>query len=171
MSEEDLPDYVKKRVLILGVGNVLFGDDGFGPAAADYLQKDCEIPDDIYVMDIGISTGDMLFNITLSQRKPEKIIIIDAVDMRKEPGTLFQLSLDELPESKLTEFSTHFFPARSLLETLRDDMGVDIIILACQAGRVPDEVSPGLSEVLTNALPKAAEMALKLAKSSKKETS
>jgi len=171
MSEEDLPDYVKKRVLILGVGNVLFGDDGFGPAAADYLQKNYKIPDDTYVMDIGISAGDMLFNIALSQRKPEKIIIIDAVNMQKEPGTLFPMSVDELPDSKLADFSTHFFPAKALLKTLRDEMGIDIIILACQANRVPDVVSPGLSEVATNALPKAAEMALKLAKSLEKETS
>ena len=171
MSEEDLPDYVKKRVLILGVGNVLFGDDGFGPAAADYLQKNCKIPDDTYVMDIGISAGDMLFNIALSQRRPEKIIIIDAVDVQKEPGTLFSMSIDELPDSRLADFSTHFFPAKALLKTLRDEMGVDIVILACQANRVPDVVNPGLSEVVTDAMPKAAEMALNLAKMPRKESS
>lgn len=171
MTEEALPDYVKKRVLVLGVGNILFGDDGFGPAAADYIQKNCKIPDDTYVMDIGISAGDILFNIALSQQKPQKIIILDAVDMKKKPGTLFSLSIDELPASRLADFSTHFFPATALLKTLRDEMSVDIIILACQAKRVPDIVSPGLSEVVTDALPKAAEMALKLAKGLGEETS
>ena len=77
MSEEVVPDYAKKRVLILGVGNVLFGDDSFGPAAVDYLLQNYKIPDDVYVMDVGIGAGDVLF-IALSQKKPEKIIILDA---------------------------------------------------------------------------------------------
>jgi len=162
MSHEALLDYVKKRVLILGVGNVLFGDDGFGPAAADYLQKNCIIPDDTYVMDAGISAGDILFNVALSPKKPQKIIIIDAVNMKKKPGTLFTLSIDDLPANKLTDFSTHVFPATNLLKELRDQMNVDIIILACQTRHVPNDVSPGLSDIMKKAVPKAAEMALKL---------
>jgi coenzyme F420 hydrogenase subunit delta len=168
VSEEVVPEYARKRVLILGVGNVLFGDDGFGPAAADYLQKNCTIPDDVYVMDVGISAGDVLFNVALSQKKPQKIIIIDAVNMKKKPGTLFTLSIDDLPANKLADFSTHVFPATSLLKELRVQMNIDIIILACQAKRVPDDVSLGLSHVVKKALPKAAEMALKLARKNSK---
>jgi coenzyme F420 hydrogenase subunit delta len=171
VSEEVVPEYARKRVLILGVGNVLFGDDGFGPAAADYLQKNCTIPDDTYVMDAGISAGDLLFNVALSPKKPQKIIILDAVNMKKKPGTLFPLSIDELPENKLTDFSMHLFPATALLETLRNQMGIDVTILACQAKRVPNEVSPGLSDIVKKALPKAAELALKLAGSTGKHSS
>jgi len=162
-SEEIVPEYVKKRVLILGVGNVLFGDDGFGPAVADYLLKNCKIPDDVYVMDVGIGAGDVLFNIALSQEKPEKIIVLDAVDVKRKPGEIFELSIDELPANKITDFSTHLFPSTNLLKELRDQMNIDIVILACQAERMPDAVSPGLSNSVKKALPKAAELALKLA--------
>ena len=169
MSEESLPEYVKKRVLILGVGNVLFGDDGFGPAAADYLSKNCHVPDDVHVMDVGIGAGDILFTVGLSPKKPERIIILDAVDLKKKPGKIFQLSIDDLPENKLTDFSLHLFPSANLLKELKDRMGVDIVILACQAEHIPDSVSMGLSESVKKALPKAAQMALKLAQAFESE--
>ena len=162
-SEEIAPEYVKKRVLILGVGNILFGDDGFGPAVADHLLKNYRIPDDVYVMDVGIGAGDVLFTVGLSQEKPKKIIVLDAVDMKRKPGEIFELSIDDLPANKITDFSLHLFPATNLLKELRDQMGVDIVILACQAERTPDSVSIGLSDSVKQALPKAAEMALKLA--------
>ncbi len=159
-----MPEYTKKRVLILGAGNVLFGDDGFGPAVVEYWQSNLEIPEDVYIMDVGTGSGDILFNVALSPTKPEKIIVLDAVDMNKKPGEVFQLSLDELPANKLSDFSMHFFPSANLLKELRDQMNIDIIIIACQAERMPDSVSTGLSDSVKQALPKAVELALKLAK-------
>lgn len=158
-----MPEYARKRVLILGVGNVLFGDDGFGPSAVEYMQNNCEIPEEVYTMDVGTGSGDILFNVALSQTKPEKIIILDAVDMKKKPGEIFQLSVDELPANKLSDFSMHFFPSANLLKELRDQMNVNIIIVACQAERMPDSVSPGLSDSVKQALPKAVELVLELA--------
>jgi coenzyme F420 hydrogenase subunit delta len=170
LSDKDLPEYASKRILILGVGNILFGDDGFGPAGADYILSNCRIPDDVYVMDVGIGAGDILFNIALSPKKPRKIIILDAVKMGKKPGTVFQLSIDDLPPSKLTDFSTHFFPATSILKDLRDQMGIGMVIVACQAKKVTKAVSQGLSDEVKKALPKAACMALELAKEVKGKT-
>jgi len=161
-----VPEYVKKRVLILGVGNVLFGDDGFGPAVVDYLLKNYKIPDDVYVMDVGIGAGDVLFTVALSQEKLEKIIVLDAVDMKRKPAEIFELSIDDLPANKITDFSMHLFPSTNLLRELSDQMGIEVIILACQAERIPDAVSTGLSDSVKRVLPKAAGMALKLAKKS-----
>lgn len=159
-----MPEYVKKRVLILGVGNVLFGDDGFGPAAADYLINNCTVPDDVHVMDVGMGAGDVLFTVGLSKRRPKKIIVLDAVDVKRKPGEIFELSIDDLPANKAADFSMHFFPSANLLKELRDNMSVEIVILACQAERIPDAVNPGLSDSVKRALPKAAEKALELAK-------
>ena len=158
-----MPEYIKKRVLILGVGNILFGDDGFGPAAVDYLLQNYKIPDDVYAMDVGIGAGDVLLTVNLSQEKPKKIIVFDAVDVKRKAGEVFELPVEDLPANKVTDFSLHMFPATNLLKELRDYKGVDIAILACQAERIPDVVKPGLSDSVKQALPKAAEMALKLA--------
>ena len=159
-----MPEYARKRVLILGVGNVLFGDDGFGPSAAEYMLNNCHIPEDTYVMDVGTGSGDILFNVALSQTKPERIIILDAVDMKKKPGKVFQLSIDQLPVNKLSDFSMHFFPSANLLKELRDQMSINITIVACQAENMPDSVSTGLSESVKKAVPEAAEFALRLAR-------
>lgn len=163
MSEEILPEYVKKRILILGVGNILFGDDGFGPSTADYLLKNCKIPEEVYVIDVGIGAGDVLFTVALSPKKPEKIIVLDAVDVKRKPGEVFELSIDNLPANKITDFSMHLFPSANLLKELRDQMGIEVVILACQAERIPDAVSLGLSDSVRQALPKAAAIALELA--------
>jgi coenzyme F420 hydrogenase subunit delta len=170
MSKDVVPEYAAKRVLILGVGNVLFGDDGFGSAAAEYLQKNRKIPNDVYIMDVGTGAGDILFNIALSTTKPQEIIILDSVDMKRKPGEVFQLSLDELPADRMSDFSMHFFPSPNVLKELRDQMSIKVIIVACQAERMPDSVSPGLSDAVQKALPKAAEIVLELARKAKVET-
>ena len=41
----DLPEHLEKPILIFGCGNVLFGDDGFGPAVTDALMANYDIPD------------------------------------------------------------------------------------------------------------------------------
>jgi len=165
MATEVAPEYLKKRILILGVGNTLFGDDGFGPATVEYMLKNCKIPDDLCVMDAGISAGELLFTIALSQKRPEKIIVIDAVDANKKPGEIFEILIEDLPENKIGDFSLHLFPSTNLLKEIRDQLGVKVTILACQAGEIPKLVSPGLSKPVQKSIPKAAKIALQLAES------
>jgi hydrogenase maturation protease len=50
-----ISEMLNKRVLVLGVGNVLFGDDGFGPAVANALADQCVLPADVLVADVGTS--------------------------------------------------------------------------------------------------------------------
>ena len=50
---EYIPEIYRKHVLILGCGNILFGDDGFGPAVCEYLKTHFEIPEDIGAEDCG----------------------------------------------------------------------------------------------------------------------
>lgn len=163
MSQEAVPEYVKSRVLILGVGNVLFGDDGFGSATATYLQKNHKIPEDVYVMDVGTGANRLLLIIALSEKTPKKLIILDAVDVGRKPGEIFEASIGDLVRKRVDDFSSHLFPTARLLQELQDK-GVNITILACQIEKVPEVVSIGLSDSVKRAVPKAAKIALKLAK-------
>jgi len=164
MSNEDKPEYVRKRALILGCGNILFGDDGFGPATVEYIERKYEIPYDVHIMDVGTGASEVLFVLTLSEVTPEKIIILDAVDMKRKPGEIFKIRIEELQESRISESSPHLFPATNTLKELRDSRGVNITILACQVKTIPDLVKPGLSDQVRKSIPKAAETALELAK-------
>jgi len=145
---EDRPDYCDKSVIIFGCGNILFGDDGFGPAVAEELERKYTTPEDVCVINAGTSVREFLFNIALYEKKPGKIIIVDAVDVGKLPGEIFELDLDDLPEYKIDDFSMHQIPTSNLLRELKDICGVDVRILSCQVENIPELVEPGLSETL-----------------------
>jgi coenzyme F420 hydrogenase subunit delta len=141
-------EYREKSIIIFGCGNILFGDDGLGPEVAEQLEREYDIPEHIAVINAGNSIREFLFNIALDEKKPEKIIIVDAMDVGKEPGEIFEIGLDDLPENKIDDFSMHQIPTSNLLRELRDFCGVDVRILSCQVEKIPEEVEPGLSDTL-----------------------
>jgi coenzyme F420 hydrogenase subunit delta len=149
MNGEDylLPDYCTKRILILGCGNRLFGDDGFGPAVIDHLCSHYEIPDDVYVMDVGTGVRKLLFTLALSERLPEEILIIDAVDKGRAPGELFEIPLEEIPLQKADDFSLHQAPTSNLAKELKN-RGVNVRVLVCQTAQAGPEITVGLSPAL-----------------------
>ena len=153
-------DYLVKETLILGCGNILFGDDGFGPEVVKYLQDHFEIPSDVCLINAGLSVRDLLFTITLSDTKPKRIIIVDAVDIGRRPGDTFELDLSELPETKIDDFSMHQIPTSNLLKELKIFCGIDIFIISTQIQNIPKEVSPGLSQAVQDSIPRACDKIL-----------
>jgi coenzyme F420 hydrogenase subunit delta len=153
-----IEELFSKPILIFGCGNVLFGDDGFGPLVIEHLQKHFPLPSSVGAFDVGTSIGDILFDFLLSPRRPSHIFIVDAVSApNRAPGELFELEIQELPASKSVDFSLHQFPSVNLLLELRDDAGIQVQILAVQASRIPDAVEPGLSPAVEAAVPGACE--------------
>ncbi len=150
-------EWYDKSVLILGCGNILIGDDGFGPAVAQRLRGNFTIPADVCVFDAGTSVREILFDTVLSEKKPSKIVIVDAMDCAREPGELFMLDIDSLPEIKIDDFSMHQIPTSNLLRELRDHCGIEIIVIACQVANACDSVNPGLSTLVEAAVKPAAE--------------
>ena len=161
----DIPD---KKILVLGCGNILFGDDGFGPRVAEELLKNDHLPEDVGVIIAGTSVRTILFDIILSDKKPEKIIIIDAVDAGKIPGEIFELSIERIPEKKMDDFSMHQLPTSNLLKELKELCKVEVMIIACQVANIPSEVSTVLSDKLMEAIPKASKKVYELVKENRK---
>jgi len=157
VSTECFPEYCCKPILVLGCGNILMGDDGFGPAVSEYLLKCDALPDKVCVLAAGTSSRELLFNIALSGKRPEIIIIIDAMECSKEPGAVVELSLDDIPENKTDDFSFHQVPTSNLLRELRDLCNVEVILIVLQPFYIPEEVNPGLSPAAKNAVKKAAD--------------
>ncbi|MHC4113358.1 MAG: hydrogenase maturation protease [Planctomycetota bacterium] len=152
------PEWYDKSILILGCGNILFGDDGFGPAVAQHLQDNFTIPSDVCVFDAGTSVRNILFDTMLSDKKPSKIVIVDAMDLDREPGEIFAIELDSYPKIKLDDFSLHQVPTSNLLRELRDFCNIEVIVTACQVSSIPESVKPGLSDTVKAAVKRAAEM-------------
>lgn len=140
-----LPAYCRARVLILGVGNILFGDDGFGPTVAETLAREYTIPDDIYVMDVGTGVRKLLFTLALSDTHPEEILILDAIDGGHGDGQVSEIPVEELPTTKVDDFSLHQVPTSNMLRELQDSCGVKVTVVACDVGVVPQVIRVGLS--------------------------
>ena len=149
-----IPEYYQKSTLILGCGNILLGDDGFGPAVIDYLEEHCRVPGHVAILDVGTGVRKILFNIILADKKPESIIIIDALDCNKEPGEIFTVSIEDIPEKKIHDFSVHQMPTLNMLKELRDLCQVDVVVLAAQTESIPETVQSGLSKKLQETVPK-----------------
>jgi len=157
IGQTDLPEYCQKPTLILGCGNLLFGDDGFGCALVEYVEFHQCVPDDVCILDVGTGVRNLLFTLCLSPARPSRLLIVDAVDAGRLPGELFELDPADIPPIKLDDFSMHQIPTSNLLRELQQSCAVEVRILACQTGALPKEVSPGLSPPVEAALPFAAE--------------
>jgi coenzyme F420 hydrogenase subunit delta len=146
-----------KSVLVCGCGNVLFGDDGFGPAVVEYLQANYDLPPEVLVQDVGTSIREILFDLALADAKPRLLIIVDAVDHPgRTPGEVFEISAADLPTQKVADFSLHQFPTVNLLQELQEGTALQVHIVVAQVSHIPEAVQPGLSEAVARAVPVAA---------------
>jgi hydrogenase maturation protease len=75
------------RILVLGVGNLLLGDEGVGIHAVRRLGEQ-SLPPHVDLLDGGTAGVDLLGFMS----GYEKVVIIDAVDAGEEPGTIFRFT-------------------------------------------------------------------------------
>jgi coenzyme F420 hydrogenase subunit delta len=172
LIDDILPDHCAKDVVVLCCGNVLFGDDGFGPAVAEGLNAAGDIPDWAVVIDAGTAVRELLFDMILSERRPRVVVVVDAVDLRvnagdlrvdgvdpnREPGEVFEIPLGDIPRVQISEFSLHQAPTSNLLQELEEVADVRVAVIACQVEGVPEEMSEEISSAVTTAIGQAAEL-------------
>jgi coenzyme F420 hydrogenase subunit delta len=154
---EYAPEYYKKETLILGVGNILFGDDGFGPAVADYLNEHYRASANTAILDVGTSVRQILFNLIVAEKKPKRVVIVDALQCGRTPGEVFKVSIEEIPEKKVNDFSLHMVPTLNMLKELRDLCNVEVVVLAAQPENIPDLVSGDMTETMKKAVIEAGD--------------
>jgi coenzyme F420 hydrogenase subunit delta len=148
----------EKSVLIFGCGNILWGDDGFGPAVIEHLNRHYSLPVDVLALDVGTSIRDILFDLILSEKKPRQLIVVDAVGYPdRQPGEVFEIPVEGIPETKVSDFSLHQFPTVNMLQELKEHSGMQVRIIVAQTRDIPEEVQPGLSEPVQAAVTVACE--------------
>ncbi len=158
---EGLPEYCKAGVLVLGCGNPLMGDDGFGPAVAENLLAG-PILAGICVINAGTGSRGIIFNMVTGPCRPKAILIVDALEAGKPPGELFWVDIESLSLEKAEDFSLHMTPASNMLLQLKQ-MGVEIRVLACEPRDLPEMMTEGLSPGVAAAVGPAARMVLRAA--------
>jgi hydrogenase maturation protease len=91
------------EVLILGLGNTILTDEGLGVKAMERLIKKYEWPDNVTFLDGGVMGLDLLPYL----EGAEALLILDAVEIGKPPGTLARLEGDEIPTVVALKMSMH----------------------------------------------------------------
>jgi len=160
VTEQVAPEHCTCDALVLGCGNRLFGDDGFGPAVARRLREMPDLPPGLCVIDAGTSVRVVLFDVLLGPIRPRKVVVVDAVDMGRSPGEVWCIDADDLPAIKRDDFSMHQVPTSNMLRELSALGGVDVTCVVGQASGFPDQVHPVLSDVVRDAVDRAAETVL-----------
>ena len=105
------PQSSRPDITVLGIGNILLTDEGFGVRVIEKLYETYEFPDNVAIVDGGVLGINLLGVIAEAQH----LIVVDAVKNKQPPGTLYRLEKDELPERILLKNSLH---QTDFLETL-----------------------------------------------------
>jgi len=136
VSNEPAQDPAQKaiEVLILGLGNVLLGDDGLGAAAIASIERDYRIPPGVRLADggtLGLSLLDYL-------AESNNVILVDAVRADAPPGTLIRLDGSDVMDAVRDRLSPHQVGVADLLDAARliDRYPATVTLL----GLVPDTI-------------------------------
>jgi len=101
-----------KKIGILGIGNLLIGDEGFGVHTVKYLEDNYLFPENVVIVDAG--TAGIYMSPYLEECDP--VFVIDVVDIDAEPGSMHTFKLEDVRAGK---FSTRMSPHQlGLLEII-----------------------------------------------------
>ncbi len=139
-----------KHTLMLGVGNLLYGDDAVGVIAVQRLQERDDLPPEVDVMDGGTAG----FGLIPVMAEYQRVILIDAVPMEAPPGTIRRFTWDEVrpitQERTLSLHQSGLTDALVLADTLKS-LPPEVVIYGVQPHNTGwDEP---LSTAVQNALP------------------
>jgi hydrogenase maturation protease len=144
-----MSDSERHGLLILGLGNVLCGDDGLGAAAVTRLARERRCPPGVCVEDGG-TLGLSLMPLV---ETADDVILVDAVRADAAPGTLVRLEGADVPAAALERLSVHQVGVADLLGALawRGHLPRRLVLL----GLVPHTIELGLgrSPAVEAALP------------------
>jgi len=103
-----------KRVVVLGVGNILLSDEGMGVHAVNALEQRYDLPPDVEVIDGGTSAMDCLDQIA----ECHLLVIADCMRSGAAPGVLKRIAGDDLQAFFRTKISPHQVGVCDVLATL-----------------------------------------------------
>lgn len=110
-------DTTANQVVILGIGCLLFSDEGFGVRVAQRIQEQYRFPDTVSIVDGGVLGLNLLGVIS----EADHLIVIDAIRNNGQPGDMYRLAGEAIPERVRAKNSLHqvdFLEALTLCQAL-----------------------------------------------------
>ncbi|MDR0673254.1 MAG: HyaD/HybD family hydrogenase maturation endopeptidase [Zoogloeaceae bacterium] len=146
------------RVLVLGIGNLLWADEGFGVRCVEALHQEWRFPAEVCLMDGGTQGLYLLPHVQAARN----LLVFDAVDYGDAPGTLRVVTDEAVPR---------FVGAKKM--SLHQTGFQEVLAAAALTGRLPsaltligvqpealEDYGGSLSSVVRKKLPEALEAAL-----------
>ncbi|MCX5679431.1 MAG: hydrogenase maturation protease [Candidatus Omnitrophica bacterium] len=115
---------LKGKLAIVGIGNIIRGDDGLGPKLIEILKGRGGLPG-ASLFDCGTAPENYIFPILSTSC--DTLMLVDAADIGKQPGAVAVFDLDKISR---VSFSTHNPSPRlftDLLKTGKEDMNIFVI--------------------------------------------
>lgn len=143
------------NILILGIGNLLWADEGFGVRAVEHMHRHYAFPDNVRLIDGGTQGIYLVQNV----READVLIVFDAVDYGLEPGTMKRVEGDEVPKfmgaKKISLHQTGFQEVLMMAEMMGEPpahqllIGVQPVELEDYGGslcpQVRDKIEPAIA--------------------------
>ncbi len=102
-------------LLVLGLGNLLCGDDGAGVVAVERLQKEWDAPEGTIVLD----GGTLGLSLLPYMRQARRVILVDAVAADAPVGSLVRVTGDDVGPAAAHRLSPHQVGVADLLDGAR----------------------------------------------------
>ncbi len=129
------------NITVLGVGNILYSDDGVGVRVVEALMAAYEFSDNVSVVDGGVLGINLLGVISSAGR----LIVVDTVLNHGKPGDFHRLEHDQIPDRILAKNSLHQV---DLIEALTLCKALDHVPRTTIIGIEPEDLNT-LSDKLT----------------------
>ncbi|MBV6638895.1 MAG: HyaD/HybD family hydrogenase maturation endopeptidase [Mameliella sp.] len=146
------------NVLVMGIGNVLWADEGFGVRCVEHLAQNWALPADITLLDGG--TQGLYLLPFLEQA--DTLIVFDAVDYGLAPGTLKIVEGDAVPRFMgAKKMSLHQTGFQDVIATaqLMGYCPPSLLLIGCQPEELED-YGGGLRPVVAAQIEPAVSVAL-----------
>ena len=101
-------------VTVLGIGNIILSDEGFGVRAVEYLEEHFSFPDDVRLLDGGTLGPELLHFVTGTQH----LLVLDAVSGEGAPGTVYRYEDDAVMVYFQEKMSSHEIGIQDVLAWL-----------------------------------------------------
>ena len=144
--------------LVAGVGNVFFGDDGFGVEVARRLRAE-RLPRGVEVEDYGIRGLHLAYRLL---DPPGLVVIVDVVRRGGPPGTLYVLEPEVDLEPACDVAEAHAVDVASVLASVRALGGAlpPVRLVGCEPGGFAERM--GLGPDVAAAVPEAVRIVREL---------
>ncbi|HTS89693.1 MAG TPA: HyaD/HybD family hydrogenase maturation endopeptidase [Gemmatimonadales bacterium] len=139
------------RTVVLGLGNPLMEDDGFGLAVVDRLRNSYEVGPEVELIDGG--TWGM--NLLPAIETASELILVDAIRSGAAPGTVVELERAQLPRYLAHKLSPHQIDLKEVLALAEWRGTLPERTVAIGAEPAAIEMSVGLTPALADAVPLA----------------